>query len=78
MIKDNTETITLKEGYDAMYLFLHNYWELTDSIDLTDILSGGQYVNKEQIADSAFWDYWLDAINSIKNGIAPQIKTLSK
>jgi hypothetical protein len=66
MIIENKEMITKKEGYDAMLYFLLNYWKLTDSTDLTDILSGGEYIEKGVPADSAFWDYWLEAINEVK------------
>ena len=56
-IISSNETITEKEGYEAMLYMLKAYWETTGSNDLADILSGGEYwleVNKP--ADSAFWE----------------------
>jgi hypothetical protein len=35
---DSKRTITEKEGYVAMLYMLTDYWELTGSNDLTDIL----------------------------------------
>lgn len=63
----NSEVITKKEGYDAMLYFLSNYWELTGSEDLTDILSGGEYMVDDTPADSSFWEYWLEAIEQVKS-----------
>lgn len=63
----SNEMITEKEGYEAVLYMLRAYWKSTGSIDLTDILSGGEYwleVNKP--ADSAFWEYWLEAIQKVK------------
>lgn len=55
------ELITTKEGYEIMIHMLNSYYELTGSKDLTDILSGGEYINDGEPADSAFWEYWLEA-----------------
>lgn len=66
-IISSNEIITEKEGYDAMLYMLKAYWEATGSNDLTDILSGGEYwleINKP--ADSAFWEYWLEAIEKVR------------
>lgn len=60
------KTITEKEGYEAMLYMLINYWELTGSNDLTDILSGGEYVQEDTPADSAFWEYWLEAVEKVR------------
>ena len=71
------KTITEKEGYEAMLYMLMNYCELTGSNDLTDILSGGEYVEKDTPADSAFWEYWLEAIEKVKKEGPPPLKELS-
>lgn len=68
--------ITEKEGYEAMLYFLTYYWELTGSNDLTDILSGGEYVEEDTPADSAFWSYWLKAIEKVKKDGPPPLKEL--
>lgn len=68
------ESITTKQGYEAMLYFLDFYWNLTKSNDLTDILSGGEYVSEDFPADSAFWEYWLEAIEKVKNDGPPPLK----
>ena len=63
----SSELLTEKEGYEAMLYMLNEYWQQTGSSDLTDILSGGEYWLKEDTpADSAFWEYWLEAIEKVK------------
>ncbi len=70
------KTITEKEGYEAMLYMLINYWELTGSNDLTDILSGGEYVQEDTPADSAFWEYWLEAVEKVRKEGPPPFKEL--
>lgn len=72
------KAITAKEGYEAMIYTLLNYWKLTDSIDLTDILSGGEYIAEDIPADSAFWYYWLEAVEQVKRDGPPPLKRLRK
>lgn len=68
--KDNIifsdETITEVQGYKAMLYMLEAYWESTGSDDLTDILSGGK-LWQDRIIDTAYWEYWLEAIIKVKN-----------
>jgi len=76
-IISSNETITEKEGYEAMLYMLKAYWEATGSNDLTDILSGGEYWPvPNRPADSAFWEYWLEAIEKVKKEGPPPIKEL--
>ena len=70
--------ITEKEGYEAMLYMLKDYWEFTGSDDLTDILSGGEYVAEDTPADDAFWTYWLNAIEKVKRNGPPPLKILLK
>lgn len=75
----SSEMITEKEGYEAMLYMLKAYWEATGSNDLTDILSGGEYWLKvDKPADSAFWEYWLEAIEKVKRDGPPPLKELRK
>lgn len=61
------KTITEKEGYDAMLYMLKKYWDETGSTDLTDILSGGEYWTSPNCpADSAFWEYWIESIETVR------------
>jgi hypothetical protein len=77
-MKINSEkTINVKEGYEAMIYMLMDYWELTGSSDLTDILSGAEYIEKDTPADSAFWEYWLEAVEKVKRNGSPPLKKLS-
>jgi hypothetical protein len=72
------ELITEKEGYEAMLYTLKAFINHTGSTDLTDILSGGEYwpvMNRP--ADSAFWEYWLEAIEKVKSEGPPPIKKLT-
>ncbi len=70
--------ITEKQGYEAMLYMLMNYHELTGSKDLTDILSGGEYVEKDTPADSAFWEYWKEAVDKVIEDGPPPFKRLNK
>lgn len=72
------KTITDKEGYEAMLYMLKAYWELTDSNDLTDILSGGEYILADTPSDSAFWEYWQEAIEKVRKEGSPPLKILYK
>lgn len=60
------DSLTVKEGYEAMIHMLNTYWQLTNSNDLTDILSGGEYLQDGNPADTAFYEYWLDAIKKTR------------
>ena len=74
----SNELITEKEGYEAMLYMLKAYWESTGSNDLTDILSGGEYwLIPNSPADSAYWEYWLRAIEKVKQEGSPPLKELS-
>lgn len=51
-----------------MFYMLKAYWEATKSIDLTDIFSGGESWDVlGKPADTAFWEYWLEAYNNSKS-----------
>lgn len=47
---------------------LQYYYELTGSNDLTDILSGSQYLPDGKPADSAFWEYWTESVQKVIEG----------
>ena len=73
----NGNSLTYKEGYEAMLYMLYNYWKLTDSDDLTDILSGGEYIALNTPADPLFWKYWLEAIEQVRKDGPPPLKELT-
>ncbi|CAM1369925.1 conserved hypothetical protein [Tenacibaculum litopenaei] len=61
------ELITEKQGYDAMIYMLEYYYNATNSNDLTDILCAGYSWEDGIPLDSAYWEYWLIAVDAIKN-----------
>lgn len=66
-IISSNEMITEKEGYEAMLYMLQAYFEATESKDLTDILSGGGYWGEAgKPIDTAYWEYWLEAVEKVK------------
>lgn len=72
----SNDMITEKEGYEAMLYMLQAFWETSGSNDLTDILSGGEYLFKTGMpADTVFWEYWLEAIQKVKREGSPPLKT---
>ncbi len=73
---ESTQSLTDKEAYEAMIYFLLYYYQLTDSNELTDVLSGSEYIVEDVPADSAFWEYWLEAIERVKNEGPPPLKRL--
>jgi hypothetical protein len=75
---DGKKLITEKEGYEAMLYMLKAYFENTGSNDLTDILSGGEYwLEEDTPADSAFWEYWIEAVEKVQKDGSPPLKKLN-
>jgi hypothetical protein len=72
------EQILVKEGYDAMLYLLEEYWKLSGSDDLTDILGGGSYFADGRPADPVFWEYWLEAIEKVKKEGPPPPQVLER
>jgi len=71
MTIENKEPVSIKQAYLSMLSMIKYYWNITDYDDLTDILSGGEYWEKDSPSDTAFWEYWLDFID--KKNLLPQI-----
>jgi len=74
---DDQKIITDKQGYEAMLYLLMKYWKETGSTDLTDILSGGEYIAPDTPADPLFWEYWQEAIEKVKRDGPPPFKELA-
>lgn len=75
---EQNEMITKKEGYEAMLYAIRAYWENSGSKDLTDILSGGEYwKGTDYPVDSAFWEYWNESIEKVRQE-GPMMKTINK
>jgi hypothetical protein len=66
------QTLTLKEAYLAMFLFLEDYWEIgkRTSDDIAGLLGGmNPYqdpVSPDEFAtpDGAMWEDWLQGVRS--------------
>jgi hypothetical protein len=68
----SSELITEKQGYEALLYMLRAYYEATGSNDLTDILSGGGYWGEAgKPTDTAYWEYWLEAVERVKKDGPP-------
>ena len=60
------ETIlTVEEAYKAMYIYLNNLYEMTNSDDLAGFLGSMTLLEDGKPIDSAIWDDWLIAINDV-------------
>ena len=58
------ETITQLQAYNAMIIFLQNYYLRVGEPDALGILLGGmEFVSEGTTRDPAAWEDWLDAIN---------------
>jgi len=74
----SNDLITEKQGYEAMIYMLKYFWQNTGSNDLTDILSGAEYwLMEDTPADSAFWEYWLEAVKEVKEKGSPPLKQIT-
>lgn len=68
-----SDKLNMKEGYEAMIHMLYDYFENTGSSDITDILSGGVYLEEsDKPADISFWYFWEEAVNKVKKGTPPK------
>ena len=54
---NSQKLLTEKKGYEAFLYTLLRYWQMYSCTDLTDILSGGEYVVPGRPMDTAFWYY---------------------
>ncbi len=77
MIISSDKLITEKQGYEAILYTLQYYYTLTGKTDLTDILSGGDYITKDSPGKPAFWYYWLDAVEKVKQQGPPPLRHFS-
>ncbi len=62
------DTLTIKQAYMAMYLYLDSLYEMTGSDDLAGFLGGMSLLEDGLPADRAAWSDWLEAVEkSYKN-----------
>lgn len=60
MMKD---TITIEHAYKAMYLYLKELYEMTQSDDLAGFLGSMSMLDDGKPVDAAIWSDWLEAID---------------
>lgn len=67
------EKLTCEEAYIAMYRYLENLYELTDSDDLAGFLGDMSILPDGGTADPAAWEDWLDAIKKARGASLDEI-----
>lgn len=62
------EVITVKQAYEAMFDFLENVFNRTQSDALGVLLGGMSTTEDGKPADSAIWDEWMVCVKKSKAG----------
>jgi|HubBroStandDraft_6_1064221.scaffolds.fasta_scaffold3612722_1 hypothetical protein len=60
-----TESLTLKQGFLAMYAFLDGFYSRTKSDDVGGLLGDMSFLADGSTADGAAWSDWLEAVRKI-------------
>ncbi len=68
-----TKKLDPKEAYAAMYQYLCDLYERTNSDDLGSFLGGMLLMDDGKPADSAVWSDWTDAIEKSQSKNASDI-----
>ena len=58
--------LDIKEAYKAMYEFLNIQYNLTNTIEVRDLLSYMSLLDDGTPADAAMWEDWIKAIENSK------------
>ncbi len=61
-------TLTTREAYAAMFAFLEEVYQRTESHDLGALLGGMSLLQDGGTADPAAWADWETAVRSVKEG----------
>jgi hypothetical protein len=61
----NNASLTIKQGYIAMYLFLEKLKNLTESAELESFLGSMTVHQNGYPTDSEIWQDWLDSVNTV-------------
>lgn len=59
--------LTKKEAYQAMFIFLDNFYSSTNSDELGWMLGSMSFLEDGGTADPAMWDIWLESIEKMKS-----------
>jgi hypothetical protein len=57
--------LTARQGYEAMFRFLEQYYELTKADDVGALLGGLRLLPHGGPADPAFKDEWIAAVSAV-------------
>ena len=60
------DTLTAREAYAAMFTFLEEIYQRTESDDLGALLGGMSLLQDEGTADPAAWSDWETAVRTVK------------
>ena len=58
--------ITIKQAYEAMYLYLVQLYEMSKSDDIGGLLGSMSTLPNGEIADPAIWSDWLECVEQAK------------
>jgi hypothetical protein len=62
----SAQTLTVEQAYQVMLAFLEREVELTESLDLADLLAGYKLGDDGQASDPALWDEWMEAVGRVR------------
>lgn len=60
-------TISIKDAYKAMYIYLKGLYEMTGYDDLAGFLGSMSFLEDGMPVDSAIWADWLDSVKAATN-----------
>ncbi len=63
---EDSNTVTIKESYEAIFYFIERFYKMSKSDALGEILSGMEYLEDGRSAELLLWDYWLESIKVAK------------
>jgi len=64
-----------KQAYLTMFEFLDNYYQLTKSDDIGELLGSMSLLQDGEAADPAIWNDWLKVIEKVKqNKVNAELK----
>lgn len=64
---ETQKILTMQEAYNAMFIFLEDYYFRTNADELGGLLGSMTILADGQIADSAIWEDWGKAIDKSLN-----------
>lgn len=62
----NEEGISIREGFDAMRLFLEEFYNQTQSDDVGSLLGDLQFSSDNNAMDPAAWHDWVECVKKVR------------